>query len=147
MLDRLADESQLLPDHAARPKFGLVDGLGLGVSEKPDSSARVKTWVFAADAAKMATLEAVAEKLEEGQLALEGSMTALHEIDRLLGKPGVEDATAEEEEEEEDIWLAEAEPSRKGAASKKHSSRRKPKAEKEKDLWSMLQGNLGLMGS
>ena len=153
MLDRLADESQLLPDHAAssaRAKFGggLVDDLGLGASEKPDSSARVRAWVSAADAAKMATLEAVAGRLEEGQLALEGSMTALHEIDRLLGKTAAEEAAAadEEEEEEEDIWLAEAEPSKKGTASKKHASRRRPKAEKEKDLWSMLQGNIGLMG-
>ncbi len=46
----------------------------------------MKSWVFAADSAKIATLESVAEKVEEGQLALEDSMKILGEVDRLLGR-------------------------------------------------------------
>jgi hypothetical protein len=150
MLDHLAEESQLLPRYpvqgASRPKPRLVDDLTAGASEKPDSSARVRAWVSAADSAKIGTLEAVAEKVEEGQVALEGSMKALYQISHLLGQDVVDVAQAPESDmAEEDIWLA------SGSASRKTESRKRMDkagiSSKPGDVWSILRADLGLIDS
>ncbi|OLN88594.1 hypothetical protein CCHL11_01829 [Colletotrichum chlorophyti] len=149
-LDRLADESQLLPGHAMLGAASSTSGFGgdfnSAVSDKPTSSAHTRPWVFAADSAKIATLEKVAEKIEDGQVALEGSMTALHEIDKLLAqeldepeKEEVGDAT------EEDIWLTQ------GSATKASRGRhivhqRKESTVKPSDIWAAINGKLGLIG-
>ncbi len=113
------------------------DGLGDGLSapESLDISGRMKDWAFAADSAKIATLEAVAEKVEEGQLALEGSMKVLDEIDQLLG---IVQAHDEHEPQpgaaEEDIWLAQEQPRRKDAKPQRHvDSRKGPRPGKDGD--------------
>ncbi|KAI8276286.1 hypothetical protein COL154_000770 [Colletotrichum chrysophilum] len=146
-LDHLAEESQLLPEHPMpkpRPRSGFADDFASAVSEKQAMSERVKPWVFAADSAKIATLEAVAEKIEEGQVALEGSMSALQEVDRLLGqnqseKDAVGDTT------EEDIWLTQGSASQTGA--RRHGAhQRKESAVKSGDIWSAIHGDLGLIG-
>ncbi|KAI8254716.1 hypothetical protein K4K58_006247 [Colletotrichum sp. SAR11_239] len=146
-LDHLAEESQLLPEHPMpkpRPRSGFADDFASAVSEKQAMSERVKPWVFAADSAKIATLEAVAEKIEEGQVALEGSMSALQEVDRLLGqnqseKDAVGDTT------EEDIWLTQGSASKTGA--RRHGAhQRKESAAKSGDIWSAIHGDLGLIG-
>jgi len=142
-LDHLAEESQLIPAHpmpgAARRKptaFGDV----LSASETLDSSSRVKPWVFAADSAKIATLEGVAEKIEEGQIALEGSMRTIGEIDLLL-HGGVKTEAVIGDGSVEDIWLAETRPLGKTVGT------RKSKPDGAKDVWDMLEGNLGLLRS
>ncbi|CAI0643016.1 unnamed protein product [Colletotrichum noveboracense] len=146
-LDHLAEESQLLPEHPMpkpRPRSGFADDFASAVSEKQAMSERVKPWVFAADSAKIATLEAVAEKIEEGQVALEGSMSALQEVDRLLGqnqseKDAVGDTT------EEDIWLTQGSASKTGA--RRHGAHQwKESAVKSGDIWSAIHGDLGLIG-
>ncbi|KAK1846823.1 hypothetical protein CCHR01_10571 [Colletotrichum chrysophilum] len=143
-LDHLAEESQLLPEHPMpkpRPRSGFADDFASAVSEKQAMSERVKPWVFAADSAKIATLEAVAEKIEEGQVALEGSMSALQEVDRLLGQnqSAVGDTT------EEDIWLTQGSASQTGA--RRHGAhQRKESAVKSGDIWSAIHGDLGLIG-
>lgn len=149
-LDHLTEESQLLPGHpipgAGRPKSGFREDFASAVSDKLVSSDHVKPWVFAADSAKIATLEAVAEKIEEGQVALEGSMTALQEVDKLLGqgpkepeKEAVEDAT------EEDIWLTQGSADKVGA--RKHAThQRKESTVNPDDIWSVIDGKLGLIG-
>ncbi|KZL86679.1 hypothetical protein CI238_04235 [Colletotrichum incanum] len=149
-LDHLAEESQLLPGHpmpgAGRLKSGFGEDFSAAMSENPMSSDRVKPWVFAADSAKIATLEAVAEKIEEGQVALEGSMTALQEVDKLLGqglkepeKEAVGDTT------EEDIWLTQG--SAKKAGARKHAThQRKESTMNSDDIWSVIDGKLGLIG-
>ncbi|KAJ4417766.1 hypothetical protein N0V85_001700 [Neurospora sp. IMI 360204] len=130
VLDHLAKESQLLPAHAMAT-----------VQKKHDDdhpnvmmpSHLVKPWVSAADSAKIATFEVVAEKIEEGQMALEGSIRMLGEADRLLGREsqqqqqqsvGTVGGGKEEEEEEDDdvgeesdIWLVEGQKSLEGARS------------------------------
>ncbi|KAF6808084.1 hypothetical protein CSOJ01_07772 [Colletotrichum sojae] len=150
-LDHLAEESQLLPEHstpnAGRPKSGVGEDFASAVSEKQQStSERVKPWVFAADSAKIAILEAVAEKIEEGQVALEGSTTALQEVDKLLGK---EQKTVGEQAEgdttEDDIWLTQGSVGK--ASSRKHAAHsRRETMVKAGDIWSTIDGNLGLIG-
>ncbi|KAK0656119.1 hypothetical protein B0T16DRAFT_319357 [Cercophora newfieldiana] len=144
-LDHLAEESQLIPAHpmpgaARRKPAGFGDALS--ASETLDSSSRIKPWVFAADSAKIATLEAVAEKIEEGQIALEGSMRTIGEIEQLLQTSGKADAGAVDESAE-DIWLAEGRPSGKSAGARKAA----PKQKVTKDVWDLLDGNIGLLRS
>lgn len=148
-LSYLAEESQLLPNHpmpdALRVKSSSSEQTAKSSSEQPDTAARVKSWVFAADAARIATLEVVAEKVEEGQLALEGSMKALQAMDQLLGRE-FEDAVVDgpKETAEEDIWIG-AE-SGGTARPEGHVGRHKPKQADMNDPWSALDGNLGLIG-
>lgn len=148
LLDHLAEESNLLPSHpvpgtSRRRPPGLGDALG--ASETPDSCSRVKPWVYAADSAKIETLEAVAEKIEEGQLALEGSMGAVREIERLLGRSqAAGDAEEKADVTEDDIWLAEDKSSAQGGVARKHA-RRENKPENSTDLWAFLDGSLGLL--
>lgn len=93
-LDRLAEESHLLPsypmpnrstsnkDHQSKGLFG-ADAL----SKEPASSVKDKAeaWVFAADSANIATKEAVLESVEAGNVALEEARNVLLEQCKLLG--------------------------------------------------------------
>lgn len=146
-LDHVAQESQLLPSYPMPGTSRRNLGFGEAVAgpENLDLSSKVKPWVFAADSAKIATLENVAEKIEEGQLALESSMKALSEIDRLLGnKPATHKSQEEAAGGDDDIWLAEGESSAKGPKLRRHAEKSKQTGDVE-DLWSILDGNLGLL--
>lgn len=151
LLDHLAEESNLLPSHpmpgstSRRRPPGLGDALG-APSETPGPSGRVKPWVYAADSAKIATLEAVAEKIEEGQLSLEGSMGAVREIERLLGRSRVSEWQPAERADvtEDDVWLAEDKPSGRAGAARKHA-RKESVSKNGTDLWAFLDGSLGLL--
>lgn len=140
-LDRLAEESQLLPDHPTRKWQERIQG------DLPDKGGheitnRVKPWVSAADGAKLATLEAVAEKIEEGQVALERSTNSLAEIDQLLGRGIVaEDESIEGDTTVDDIWLAETQTPRKRTKPFARSNT----VQERKDVWSLLDGSLGLL--
>ncbi|KAK5654989.1 hypothetical protein OQA88_6748 [Cercophora sp. LCS_1] len=154
VLDHLADESQLLPAHPmpgapGRKPAGFGDALSS--SETPNSSSRVRPWVFAADSAKIAALEAVAEKIEEGQLALEESLRTIGGIGQLLGpRTKMPDVSGEEvgnTSVEEDIWMTESRPSGKNAGTKKQAIHQRTKSRATSDVWDALDGNLGLLGS
>lgn len=104
---------------------------------------RVQPWVSAADSAKLATLEDVAEKIEGGQVALEGTTKYLAEIDQLLGRNANHgDGSADEDTTVDDIWLAESQTPSKGTRARSKSN-----AVKEKDIWSTLEGSLGLINA
>lgn len=149
-LDRLTEESQLIPGHAmpgvARPKKGPGGDLPRNDTEK--LSDRVQPWIFASDTAKLATLEAVAEKIEEGQVALEKSTRSLAEINQLLGRnvnPGGE--STEEDTTMDDIWLAESAPPRKGPTPKAHVRNKSNMSKEKEDIWSTLDGSVGLISA
>lgn len=144
-LARLAEESQLLPEHPTRRRQERFGGDSLD-KRGHEITTLVQPWVSAADAAKLATLESVAEKIEEGQVALEGSTKYLAEIDQLLGRnAGVADESDDGDASTDDIWLAETRTPSKGA---KAPARTKSNATKEpKDVWSLLDGNLGLINA
>ncbi|RKU42758.1 hypothetical protein DL546_006276 [Coniochaeta pulveracea] len=149
ILDHLAEESHLLPSYpmpgASRRKLGPgFDDLRGTSAEDRNLTTKVKPWVYAADSAKIATLEAVTEKIEEGQVALETSVRTLQEIDQLLGRaPQETEAEGTEEMAEDDMWLAETRSGQTGAA-RKHA-RTASKVDRDTDLWSFLDGNLGLL--
>ncbi|KAK3996829.1 hypothetical protein QBC44DRAFT_316645 [Cladorrhinum sp. PSN332] len=143
LLDHLADESLLIPAHpmpgAGRPKSGFSDAMSTG-AEKSEVSGRIKPWVFAADAAKIATLETVAENIDEGQVALESSMRTLAEMNVLLGRQ----AGKQKQDGEEDLWLNTGEQSEN---TRKHTNRRGSKVVEPTTVFDILDGNLGLLRS
>ncbi|KAJ4320845.1 hypothetical protein N0V84_005666 [Fusarium piperis] len=146
LLGHLAEESQLLPAHAVAPTSRRRSGLGevLTSTERPGFTGKVQPWVLAADSAKIATLENVAEQVESGQLALEASMQTLQEIDHLLGQGEVEqDEEPQADTTEDDFWLATG--SKTPSKARKHTEKKKV-SEQSRDAWSGLHGNLGLIG-
>ncbi|KAF4333168.1 hypothetical protein FBEOM_13015 [Fusarium beomiforme] len=142
-LSHLEEESQLLPSHSVTPTSRRRSGLGefLATDERSGLTGKVQPWVLAADSAKITTLENVAEQIESGQLALESSMQLLQEIDHLLGQDEVAEEEALADVTEDDVWL-EADPN---SPSKKRKHTEK-KATGPRDAWSILRGNLGLIG-
>jgi hypothetical protein len=92
-LDRLADESHLLPSYPL--PTGKTQRKGLEVpssfademlsNEKPDSSHRARAWVFASEQAERLTKTSVSQKLEEGGVAIDNAHETLAELQRLLG--------------------------------------------------------------
>ncbi|ROW16095.1 hypothetical protein VPNG_01923 [Cytospora leucostoma] len=145
-LDHLAEESQLLPNHPVPGASKRDRGFGEGPSEKPSPSiaGRVQPWVSAADSAKLATLVDVAEKIEGGQLALEGSTKYLAEINQLLGRDADQrDGSADEDTMVDDIWLAGSQTPGKPTRAKSSSDGVKAK----ENIWSTLEGSLGLINA
>jgi hypothetical protein len=145
LLGRLAEESQLLSAYpmkdSARRRSGIPEIIAAKPTERPDMAGRIRPWIFAADAAKIGTLEAVAEKVEDGQVALENSMATLHEMDVLLGLDEEWEEKNEVDTTEDDLWL-------QGPEANKQPMRKKkalPSANKG-DPWSKIHGNLGLIG-
>lgn len=147
ILARLAEESLLLPEHPARRRQERFGGDDAVRKRGQEVTNRIQPWVSAADAAKLATLEAVAEKIEEGQVALENSTRHLAEIDQLLGcNAGVGEESPDLDSTADDIWLAEMHTPRKGSKAPV-SSKSDDTFKEPKDVWSILDGNLGLINA
>ncbi|KAK4099787.1 hypothetical protein N658DRAFT_498030 [Parathielavia hyrcaniae] len=147
-LEHLAEESHLIPAHPmpGPPRSSTAFADAGSATESSGPTNRVKPWVFAAESAKISTLEAVAEKIEEGQIALEGSMRTLGEIDQLLGQPP--DKKQEEQRVstgEDDLWLAEGHHASRASGARKHTLRKADKPAQPSTAWDTLDGDLGLL--
>jgi hypothetical protein len=103
-LDRLAEESHLLPSYPLAGSHRKETSFAEEISshEKPDSSHRARAWVHASEVASKATKEAVAEKLEEGEAAILEARQVLLDLQHLLG----EDANNGNESKNlsKDVW-------------------------------------------
>ncbi|KAM5356179.1 hypothetical protein ACJ41O_002825 [Fusarium nematophilum] len=148
-LSHISEESQLLPSQsmttASRRRSGLGEILTSTPAERSGFTGKVQPWVLAADSAKIATLENVAEQVEIGQLALENSMQTLQEIDHLLGQDEAEQGDqAQANTTEDDFWLATG--SQTPGKARKHTEKKNEAEEMSKDAWFGLHGNLGLIG-
>lgn len=148
IIDHLAEESHLIPAHpmpgVRRANAAFAEATSM--TGEPGPSDQVRPWVFAADSAKISTLEAVAEKIEEGQVALEGTVRRFGEIEELLGPP----ADSQQKEGgaragEDDLWLAEGRPQGRTAGARKHTIGKTEKPAEPKTVWDTLDGNLGLL--
>ncbi|KUI66810.1 hypothetical protein VM1G_01667 [Cytospora mali] len=149
-LDHLVEESQLLPAHPVPGASRRGHGFGGEQSGKGSHGIanRVKPWVSAADLAKLATLEDVAEKIEGGQVALEGSTKYLAEIDQLLGRDANQgDVSADEDTTVDDIWLAGPQTPRKGSTAGTRARSKSNAIKEKKNIWSTLEGSLGLINA
>ncbi|ODA81971.1 hypothetical protein RJ55_00476 [Drechmeria coniospora] len=146
VLSHLAEESQLLPSHPmedrSKRRSGIRTEMESGSNDGSNISSLVQRWVYAADSAKMATLETVAETIETGQIALENCMNSLQGIDRLLGQD--EDAKLDEGDAgsslEKDGRRGGEETSFRGANKDKEKGR--APMQRPGDPWSRLRGEI-----
>jgi hypothetical protein len=129
-LDRLAEESHLLAAHPMRtakfPRKGLEGPVSFGDEisghEKPDSSRRARTWVFAAESVGITTRDAISEKLEDGGMAMLDAQETLLELLCLLGN----------DVEEEDLDNNATYNPKEGVG-------------RAGDIWATLDGSLGVI--
>ncbi|KAL1882718.1 hypothetical protein VTK73DRAFT_1238 [Phialemonium thermophilum] len=145
-IEHLAEESHLLPRYPmsakSRPRQGFGEALARSESLSPPCA--LQPWAFAADSAKIATLENVAEKIEKGQISLESSAKVLREVDHLLGVK----VTPDPEERRptvtvDDIWLNDDQLGSQRGPQRKHGNQ-STRPQEIQDIWSTLDGNLGL---
>ncbi|XDG06535.1 hypothetical protein ABKA04_006150 [Annulohypoxylon sp. FPYF3050] len=143
LLSHLVDESNLLQKFPAntsnkQQSFGDVTK----GANKSSVTSQVEPWISAANSAQIAMLEAVFEKVEEGQVAAEDAMEALDQVRKLLNKEEVEpeQSHGEQETSERDLWVED------DAGTRVRRNREK-KVEKPKgeSIYAKLDGNLGLI--
>ncbi|KAI0176262.1 hypothetical protein GGR52DRAFT_540197 [Hypoxylon sp. FL1284] len=146
ILNHLVEESHLLPKYPSKKPGGgqLSFGEATKGARRPNATGQVEPWIAAAESAQIATLEAVFEKVEEGQVAAEDAMQALDEARKLLNK---EEAAPEELSEgkdatEQDIWVGEEDSSR---ARVRKNREKKVEKQKGESIYAKLDGNLGLI--
>lgn len=146
-IEHLAEESQLLPDYpmpaSQKVARSSANPLTAASSEKPDLTGQVKPWAYASESSKIATFEAITEKIEEAQMGMEDAIGTLAKTDKLLGKDV--QAGSRAEENESDIWLE-----NEGSGSKGRPEQRAGKGKAEDssagDIFSSLKVDLGLIG-
>ncbi|KAI1863833.1 uncharacterized protein JN550_009331 [Neoarthrinium moseri] len=140
-LDHLTQESQLLPRYpvAKEPsKSSTSFDQATRSSSRIDIMRQIQPWIYAADSAKIATLETVAEKVEEGMMSIEESRQNLEEVCKLfninlqefVGKEGENRGT--EGDVEHDL-----------VSPRKGHEKKKSEVEPPKTVWDILDGNLG----
>ncbi|KAI1118782.1 hypothetical protein F5Y14DRAFT_179780 [Nemania sp. NC0429] len=150
MLRRLAQESRLLSKHAPPKPEKSHTSMSFAKATKSASVAeQIQPWLFAADSAKISTLEAVAQAVDEGQMSIEDAMQALDQVSTLQSKgplPAPGDREVESGEGEGD---GDGEPSVKdkksGGSAEKRAEKKATKIEQSSSIWSALDGNLGLI--
>ena len=145
LLDRLAEESHLLPNYpvlASQPRFHkLVAAIGskssqpaFGGTKENEGEAQIlskaRQWGFAASAASIAKQEAVKERLEHGNIQARIAEGIIGELQEILGVDGEGD---EEDEGAEDIWTENIE-----TKSKKQTS-----SGGRGGIWAGLDGTIG----
>ncbi|RYO87033.1 hypothetical protein DL766_005259 [Monosporascus sp. MC13-8B] len=143
MLGHLREESQLLAKFPSAASTGKRDAdfgeaTRAAAAKEPSSvTSLLEPWLLAADAAKLATLETVAEKVEEGQMAVDEAMGALDEARKPLNKEA-------ERDEGDDSGGQDASG---GAAGdeKRGASARKITGKSQKSIYAKLDGKLGLI--
>ena len=146
VLDRLAEESHLLPSYpilARQPRFqNVVAALRSKSSlsayrettDNEDDSkliSQARQWAFAADAARSAKQEAVKERLDHGNAHLSTAKTLVKELQEIIG---VDKEGNEEIEAEEDIWTE----------SIIAKSEKKTTSSGRTGIWAGLDGSIGI---
>ncbi|KAK8049156.1 hypothetical protein PG994_010886 [Apiospora phragmitis] len=147
-LEHLTQESQLLPKYpaAARNKSPARRNLSFGEATRVSKlgvAKQVEPWIYAADSAKIATLEMVAEKVEEGMLSIDEARGAIDEVCKLL-MIDVEEVQ-QRSEQDQDTAAEDAQtiksPSKRAIEIKAREEEEQKKL--PKTIWSHLDGNLG----
>ncbi|KAJ8119264.1 hypothetical protein ONZ43_g3750 [Nemania bipapillata] len=135
MLRRLAQESRLLSKYPPPKSQQSNSSLSFAKATKNASlTEQIQPWLFAADSAKIATLEAVAQAVDEGQSSIEDAMHALDQVSLLQNRGPLRVP------EEGEVGSAEGDT----GPLEKRSENPATKYE-QKSIWSALDGNLGLI--
>ncbi|KAI1733903.1 hypothetical protein F4680DRAFT_440231 [Xylaria scruposa] len=144
-LRRLAQDSKLLSKHA--PPKSEKSNLNLSFAKATKSATiveQVQPWLFAADSAKIATLEAVAEAVDKGQVSIEDAMQALDQVSIIQNK-GPLQVPGDNEEGSAERTTENANEDEQSGASVERRAEKKPIKAEQKSVWSILDGNLGLI--
>ncbi|KAI1764815.1 hypothetical protein GGR53DRAFT_492666 [Hypoxylon sp. FL1150] len=145
-LGHLVEESHLLQKYPTKKldSSQLSFGEATKGARRTNVTSQIEPWISAADSAQIATLEAVFEKVEEGQVAAEDAMQALDQARKLLNKEKAEPEGVHEEQDtaEQDMWVGE-----EGNSGTRVRKNREKKVEKQKgeSIYAKLDGNLGLI--
>ncbi|KAI1105237.1 hypothetical protein F4804DRAFT_304737 [Jackrogersella minutella] len=147
ILNHLVEESHLLQKFPAntsnKPKPSFSEATK-GVS-RYNVTNQVEPWISAANSAQIATLEAVFEKVEEGQVAAEDAMEALGEARKLLNKDDAEpeEPHGQQENSDRDMWVGEDDEN--GGTRVRKNREKKAEKQKGESIYTRLDGNLGLI--
>ncbi|KAA6416119.1 MAG: hypothetical protein FRX48_00838 [Lasallia pustulata] len=147
LLDRLANESHLLPNYpllARQPRFkNSVAALGSKQLSPPLHESRsvyeARAWAFAADAARSATHEVVQERLEHGFTYVENARDVLDELRKVLGSDCVDEEGRGESIDLDDMAVSETMVKRRQPPKSKMPARRGSEG-----IWSGMNGKVGL---
>ncbi|RWA12431.1 hypothetical protein EKO27_g2676 [Xylaria grammica] len=143
-LRRLAQDSKLLSKHTQPKSENPHSGMSFAKATKSIYvTEQIQPWLFAADSAKIATLETVAEAVDGGQMSIEDSMQALDQVSMLQNKGPLQvpkDSDAGSAEGNVECNKHE----KSGVGVEKHPEKR-PTKDGQKSIWSALDGNLGLI--
>ncbi|KAI1208837.1 uncharacterized protein F4807DRAFT_135605 [Annulohypoxylon truncatum] len=145
LLHHLVEESHLLqkfPANTCNKQLSFGEATK-GVS-KSNVTSQVEPWISAANSAQIAMLEAVFEKVEEGQVAAEDAMEALDQVRKLLnkGEAEPEEPHGEPENAERDMWVGDDE---NGGTRVRRNREKKAEKQKGESIYAKLDGNLGLI--
>lgn len=161
-LERLSDESHLLPAHPMpvkasqkRMNDNMTLSQTLAAADKTINARLIESWVFAAESAGRTTKDTVQERVEDSQVTLETAYQAMAELQLLVAVeqaiPAVDDAASGGSTtiDGADIWTGSPEMSLR--TKRRTENRRDDKESTRNDgrdhsLWSLLDGNLGVIG-
>ncbi|KAI0859596.1 hypothetical protein F4860DRAFT_250543 [Xylaria cubensis] len=144
-LRRLAQDSKLLSKHAPPKSEKSLSSLSFAKATRSATiPEQIQPWLFAADSAKIATLEAVAEAVDKGQVSIEDAMQALDQVSIIQNKgplqmPGDGEAGLKERSTEN------ANEDEKSGVSVERRAEKKPIKTEQRSIWSIIDGNLGLI--
>lgn len=145
LLDRLANESHLLPKYpllARQPRFiNSVAALGPKQLSPPlnesRSTSEARAWAFAADAARSATHEVVDGRLEHGFTHVQNAEDVLDELKKMLGSDGVDEEGRGVSTDSEDMTMSGNTTERRHPKSKIAAQRR------PEGIWNGFNGKVG----
>ncbi|KAK8095364.1 hypothetical protein PG999_013386 [Apiospora kogelbergensis] len=149
-LEHLTQESQLLPKYPAqnRHKSPARRNLSFGEATRVSKfgvAKQVEPWIYAADSAKIATLEMVAERVEEGMLSIDEARSTIEEICKLL-MIDLDEVRQQSEQGQKNAASAEDTPTAKSPSKRAVEIKAREEEEQKKlpkTIWSILDGNLG----
>lgn len=149
MLNRLRDESHLLPEYpilARQQRFkNAASALNSRHAAPPSEPTRpdelvdlAEAWAFASEAAGTNERESVEQKVEEGDEAAEDAQEVLREVYGIM-KQDLEETLrdCQDDEQDEDIWAQEAQTTRSRGRATRSAGR-------SKGPWAGLNGGVGL---
>ncbi|CEJ81733.1 hypothetical protein VHEMI01848 [[Torrubiella] hemipterigena] len=144
----IAQQSELVSDSSGKDirRRSSIRDETVNTGTSLDLKTKVKTWVDAADEAKIHSLEHLAENIEAGQIALEESSQIVDTIRQLTGQSQTQDPvddTILDSIDEDETWVGAGFADQPPRTPK---DKKLPKTYRRNDTWSKIHGNLGLLG-
>jgi hypothetical protein len=145
-LDRLSDESHLLPNYpilARHSKFKHITATArsradqAGPSKEDEIVAKAQAWAFASEAARSNDADVIESRIESGSATVQDASETLQQVCTLLNQDNIAVAEniSEDDQDDSDIWAAEVRSTRRGRPLRNEKRSQGP--------WSYLNGRVG----